>query len=101
MKGIYGIDQLTMKLITNWVDMSTGNFLVKLDPYKRPENHSKNFRDQWFDDNGDLTSEIYHALQILLKENKYKWFADCEIASFLGGLKFATAVGEPDVYYWM
>ena len=100
MNGIYGIDQLTMKLITNWIDMSSGNFLVKLDPYRDPKNDPKNFRTQWFDDDGDLKPCIHKALQALLKEKKYQWFADCQIASFLGGVKFATSIGEPDIYYW-
>lgn len=100
MIGTYGIDQLTLKLISNWIDMSSGNFLVELDPYRKPEKVSKNFRQDWFDEEGVLKPEIKKSLQVLLKEKKYHWYADCDMSAFLGACKFAFNVGVPDIYYW-
>lgn len=102
MDAVYGIDQLTMKLITNWIDMSTGNFLVKLDPYREPEDNSKNFRDQWFDDKGYLKREIVDALYVLVKEKKYEWMADCDIPKLLGAhhMSYSTKGSYPCIYYW-
>lgn len=91
-----GIDRDVMRRITNWIDMSTGNFLI-------PCQKNDAFRHDWFTFSGEMREDIYKALGHILVEKKYEWMADCDVPKVLGAARFARNINHvfPCIYYWL